>query len=177
MILSHGNIVLRPWRKSDADQLPAIASCKEIADNLRDGFPHPYTIEDANKWLSIATKYNRGKTKYFAIEKDGVLVGSIGVVQQEDIYRMNAEIGYFVGREFWGQGIVSAALRLIIPYIFDNFDVIRIYAEPYTHNLASRRVLEKNGFICEAVLKNNVIKNNVILDSCIYSLLKENYKP
>lgn len=177
MILTRGNIVLRPWRESDADLLPAIANCKEIADNLRDGFPHPYTINDAKKWLAIAMKYNHGKTKYFAIEKDGVLVGSIGMVQQEDIYRMNAEIGYFVGKQFWGQGIISVALKLIVPYIFENFDVIRIYAEPYTHNQASRRVLEKHGFICEAVLKSSVIKNNVIHDSCIYSLLKENYKP
>ena len=61
---------------------------------------------------------------------------------------------------------------MIVDYIFSNFDIERIYAEPYAYNTASRRVLEKNGFTCEAILKRYVIKNNVLLDSCIYSILR-----
>jgi RimJ/RimL family protein N-acetyltransferase len=176
MILTYGNIKLRPWKKSDARPLAVIANCKEIADNLRDGFPHPYSVEDAREWLSLAIRYNSDKIKYFAIEKDGQLTGSIGFVLKENIYRKNVEIGYFVSKDHWGQGVISIALKLIVPYIFDNFDVVRLYAEPYAHNMASRRVLEKNGFTCEAVLKSYVIKNNVILDSCIYSLLRDSHQ-
>jgi RimJ/RimL family protein N-acetyltransferase len=173
MILTQGNITLRPWHKTDARPLAVMANCKEIADSLRDGFPYPYSVQDARNWLKLAIEYNNDSTKYFAIEFDKTLVGSIGFVQKENIYRKNVELGYFIDKNHWGRGIASASIQLIVPYIFGHFDVIRIYAEPYAHNTASRRVLEKNGFECEATLKSYVIKNGVVLDSCIYSLLRE----
>ena len=166
------NITLRPWRDSDARSLTTIANCKEVADNLRDGVPYPYRLKDAEKWLFLTKKFRHKLTQHFAIESNGELVGSIGLTRKANIYRKNVEIGYFIGKKYWGQGIATIAIRMIVDYIFENFDIERIYAEPYAQNMASRRVLEKNGFTCEAVLKNYVIKNNILQDSCIYSLLR-----
>ena len=165
-------ITLRNWRDSDANALPSIANCREVSDNLRDGFPFPYTVKDAGEWLSATKKFRRRPTQYFAIDYHGKLVGSIGFVLKENIYRKNAEMGYFIGKQYWGMGIATIAIGMIVDYIFSNFDIERIYAEPYAYNSASRRVLEKNGFTCEAVLKKYVIKNNILQDSCIYSRLR-----
>jgi len=170
--LSKEGITLRAWKDSDVHKLPSIASCREISDKLRDGFPYPYTEKDAESWLSATKEFRRRPTRYFAIEYQGKLAGSIGLVLKENIYRKNAEMGYFIGKEYWGRGIATIAVGMIVDYGFSHFDIERIYAEPYAYNMASRRVLEKNGFICEAILKKYVIKNNVLLDSCIYSLLR-----
>lgn len=148
-----------------------MANDKEIADNLRDGFPHPYTLKDAERWLGMVVDLH-DPPRFFAIELGGELAGSIGISLKDDIYRLNAEIGYYIARKHAGKGIMTAAIREIVNYIFSHFDVIRIYAEPYAENAASRRVLEKAGFTCEAVLKSYVVKNGVVKDSCIYSKLR-----
>ncbi len=85
-------------------------------------------------------------------------------------------MGYFVAPEFWGRGIASSALKAVTAYAFRTFDIIRVYAEPFADNIGSRRVLEKAGYTLEATFKNYVIKNGVIKDSCIYSVLKENFR-
>jgi ribosomal-protein-alanine N-acetyltransferase len=165
---------LRPWVISDAEALAIIADEKNIADNLRDMFPHPYTLNDAKLWLSEVLK-QEGPKRYFAIIVNGKLAGSIGLTPKSDIYRKNAEVGYFLAPEFWGRGITTKALRTVTAYAFRAFDIVRVYAEPFADNAGSRRVLEKAGYTLEATFKNYVIKNGVIKDSCIYSVLKENY--
>jgi [ribosomal protein S5]-alanine N-acetyltransferase len=167
-------IVLRPWSLTDANQLAKIADNKNIADNLRDGFPNPYSLSDANKWLNLIIPIN-DPPRFFAILSNNYLAGSIGIVTKDDIYRKNIEIGYFLAEEYWGKGIITNAIKAATAYAFSRFDIVRVYAEPYADNAASRRVLEKAGFQCEAVLKNYVIKNGVVKDSCIYSVLKENF--
>jgi len=168
-------IVLRPWKKSDADELAVIANNKNIADNLRDGFPNPYSHQDAINWLNIVISKN-DPVLFFAIVMDGSLVGSIGLVAMTDIYRKNFEMGYFLNEKHWGKGIITKAIRAATAYAFREFDVIRVYAEPFSDNPGSRRVLEKAGYIHEATFRKNVIKNGIIKDSCIYSILKENFR-
>jgi RimJ/RimL family protein N-acetyltransferase len=168
-------IVLRPWSISDATQLALIADNKNIADNLRDGFPFPYSLEDAKNWLKMILSENY-PPKFFAITVDKQLVGSIGIVSKTDIYRKNFEIGYFLAEEYWGRGIATKAIKAATSYAFKDFDVIRIYAEPFADNPGSRKALEKAGFSLEATLKRNVIKNGIIKDSCIYSVLREEFK-
>jgi RimJ/RimL family protein N-acetyltransferase len=167
-------IILRPWSVTDATQLALIANNKKIADNLRDGFPFPYSLKDARDWLDIILPENL-PVKFFAIEIDNQLVGSIGIVSKTDIYRKNFEIGYFLSEDFWGNGIVTKAIKAATSYAFKEFDIVRIYAEPFSDNLGSRRALEKAGFMLEATLKHNVIKNGIIKDSCIYSVLREDF--
>ncbi len=166
---------LRPWNAGDAKELALIADKKNIADNLRDLFPNPYSIDDARQWLSMALE-QEGPARYFAIIADGRLAGSIGLTPKTDIYRKNSEVGYFIAEEFKGRGIATNALVAITAYAFRTFDIIRVYAEPFADNIRSRRVLEKAGFTLEATFKKYVIKNGLIKDSCIYSVLVENFR-
>lgn len=172
----NGNcVVLRLWKESDAIELAKIANNKNISDCLRDAMPYPYTLADAKNWLLMADKENLNYPHLFAIIYNNKLVGSIGFFVKEDVYRLNTEIGYFLSEDFWGKGLVSEAVSLVCKYIFSQYPVIRIYAEIFETNLASRKVLENNNFIHEATLKNHVIKNGVILNTTVYSLLKENF--
>jgi [ribosomal protein S5]-alanine N-acetyltransferase len=168
-------IILRPWSINDAVELTSIANNKNIADNLRDGFPFPYSINDAKNWINIILPEN-SPSRFFAIKVDKLLVGSIGIVTKTDIYRKNFEIGYFINQDYWGRGIATRAIKAATSYAFKTFDIVRIYAEPFADNLGSRKALEKAGFTLEATLKRNVIKNEIIKDSCIYSVLKEEFK-
>jgi RimJ/RimL family protein N-acetyltransferase len=168
-------ITLRPWSISDAAQLARISDNKNISDNLRDGFPFPYSLNDAISWLKVILPENF-PPRFFAIETDNHLVGSIGLVTKADIYRMNLEMGYFLDESHWGKGIITKAIKAAALYAFKEFDIVRIYAEPYSDNLGSRRALEKAGFTLEATFKRNVIKNGIIKDSCIYAILREDFK-
>jgi len=92
------------------------------------------------------------------------------------VHRKNAELGYYLAEEYWGKGTMTKVVRRMTQYLFGNFDIIRVYAQPFARNTASRRVLEKAGFRLEAVLKNNIIKNDVVQDGCIYAVLKDEFK-
>jgi ribosomal-protein-alanine N-acetyltransferase len=175
MEISFEGIVLRPWSIGDAGQLALIADNKKIADNLRDGFPFPYSLKDAKNWLNIILPENY-PPRFFAITVNKQLVGSIGIVTKTDIYRKNFEIGYFLAEEHWGKGIATRAIKAATSYAFKDFDIVRVYAEPFSDNQGSRKALEKAGFTLEATLKRNVIKNGIIKDSCIYSVLKEDFR-
>lgn len=162
---------LRPWEDGDAQELAEIANNKKIYDNLRDAFPHPYSLEDAKSYIASV----KNIPTVSAIVIDGRIAGSIGAFIQSDVYRKNAEIGYFLAEKYWGCGIMTRAVSVVVQYIFGNYDIIRIYAEPFARNTGSRRVLEKAGFKLEAALKSNVIKNDIIEDSCIYSILRDEF--
>jgi [ribosomal protein S5]-alanine N-acetyltransferase len=166
-------IILRPWELHDAPELAVIADNKKITDNLRDGLPSPYTIDDAYEWLNLILPENN-PAKFFAILNADKIVGSIGLVTKMNIYRKNIEIGFFLAEESWGKGIATKAIRCATAYALGEFDIVRVYAEVFSDNIGSRRALEKAGFIHEATLKSNIFKNGIIKDSCIYSVLKEN---
>jgi ribosomal-protein-alanine N-acetyltransferase len=175
MQIESDDIILKPWILHNAQELAVMANNKNISDNLRDGFPHPYSYDDAVNWLTGTIMINK-PPRFFAIYFDNNLAGSIGLVLKEDIYRRNGEIGYFLDEKLWGKGIITQAIKAITSYGFRNFDLVRIYAEPFADNHGSRRALEKAGFKCEAIFRKNVIKNGIIKDSCIYSVLKEEYQ-
>lgn len=164
-------VILREWKKSDAGPLAKIANNKKIWDNVRDRLPFPYTKKDAKEWLTLVKKQETVTT--FCLEADGQLAGSIGFTLKEDVYRKNAEIGYFVGEEYWGQGVATEAVRQLVDYMQKNFDLTRIYAEVFEYNKASMKVLEKNGFYLECIRKKAAIKNNVILDDYVWVKLLE----
>lgn len=168
-------IVLRPWAIRDVRQLAAIADNKKISDNLRDGLPFPYSVKDAREWLNAILPENY-PPRFFAITVDKQLIGSIGLVTKTDIYRKNIELGYFLAEKHWGKGIATKAIKAATSYAFSDFDVIRVYAETFSDNPGSRKALEKAGFSLEATIRRNIIKNGIIKDSCIYSVLKEDFK-
>ncbi|MGI8634500.1 MAG: GNAT family N-acetyltransferase [Segetibacter sp.] len=159
-------VEIRPWKPEDAGALAAICNNKKIWLNVRDRFPHPYTVGNAVEWIAF-TK-NQKPVQNMAILWNGKIAGSIGVMPKDDVYRKSIEIGYFVAEEFWGKGIASRAVSLLLIYIKRHFDVIRIYAEVFNYNSASMRVLEKNGFHLEGIREKAVVKNDVILDDHVW---------
>ena len=164
--------IIRQWRGSDAADLAAALSNKKVQDNLRDGLPYPYTEKDGLDFINAMLSADPNDTFAFAVTVDDKAIGSIGVFRQGNIHRLTAELGYYVAEEYWGNGIMTEAVRQICEYVFKNSDIIRIYAEPFAYNEASCRVLEKAGFQFEGVLRSNAIKNNKVLDMKMYSLIK-----
>lgn len=157
-------VKLRPWRNSDINHL---ANNKKIWDNVRDYFPHPYTLKNAEDW--IAGVEGKKPVSHFAIEVEGRLAGGTGVILKEDVARISAEIGYWLGEEFWGKGVGTEAIRLLLEIIVKDFpEIIRVYAETFAFNKASMKVLEKNGFHLECIRKKAVIKNGIILDDYVW---------
>jgi RimJ/RimL family protein N-acetyltransferase len=162
---------IRPWQPGDERSLVLHANNYKIWRNVRDRFPHPYTLGDARAWVEyVADEEPRTN---FAIAVDGVAVGGIGLVLQSDIYHRSAEIGYWLGERFWGRGIMTEAVRAFTAWGFDNFKICRIYAGVLEWNPASRRVLEKAGYQFEARLRKAVTKNGQTMDDFIYAAIRE----
>ncbi|MBC8085258.1 MAG: GNAT family N-acetyltransferase [Hymenobacter sp.] len=161
---------LRPWRPSDAAALAEHANDQRVALNLRDTFPHPYTRQDAEFYLSLVADQQRDL--HLAFEVDEVAVGSVGVHFKTDVRRRSAEIGYWLGPAYWGRGLMTAAVRLVAGHVFAHFDVCRLYAVVFETNPASARVLEKAGFELEGVLRKSVLKDDRMLDSRLYALVR-----
>jgi ribosomal-protein-alanine N-acetyltransferase len=97
---------------------------------------------------------------------------SIGIHPGQDVHRHTATLGYWLGEEFWGRGIMSEAVTAVTDFCFESFPLRRISAEVFANNRASARVLEKAGFSFEGRLKNNVLKNGELLDSLLYARTK-----
>lgn len=163
--------ILRKWKRSDAESLCKHADNENIAVNLRDGFPHPYTMKDADKWLEMVLGNTRDLI--YAIEVSGEACGGIGLHGGKDVYRYNAEIGYWLSEKHWGKGISTQAVALLVDEGFTNYDWIRIYAGVFSSNPASMRVLEKNGFREEAVFRKSVKKRGVFLDEHIWAKYRD----
>jgi len=163
---------IRKWALSDAKDLVAALSNPRIQDNLRDGLPYPYTEQDGREYISAMLSADENETFAFAITVEDHVIGSIGVFRQGNIHRQTAELGYYIAEEYWGRGIMTEAVKQICKVVFDRSDIIRIFAEPFAHNAASCRVLEKAGFQYEGTLRKNAVKNGKVTDMKIYSLLR-----
>lgn len=166
---------IRKWELADAADLAAALSNKKVQDNLRDGLPYPYTEQDGKEYISAMLSAKEDETFAFAVVADGKVIGSIGCFCQGNIHRQTAELGYYIAEEYWGRGIMTEAVIQICQYVFGRSDILRIYAEPFAHNAASCRVLEKAGFQCEGILRSNAVKNGEIVDMKMYSLLKTEF--
>ena len=170
----NNNIVkLRKLEKSDATKLAILANNKSISDNLRDAFPQPYDLSDAEIFINNCLKQD--PTTTFAIEYNGEYVGNIGLHYGEDIYRKTAEIGYLIGEPYWNKGIATKAINLITTYGFETLNIVRIYAGVFAFNLASKRVLEKCGYTHENTAKAAVYKNNKVWDEYRFSKIHPKY--
>lgn len=169
-------ITIRPWQETDAADLATALNNRDIQNNLRDGLPYPYTKADAMEYIHAMQNSDPNETFAFAIALDNRAIGSIGVFRQQNIHRRTAELGYYIAEPYWGLGYMTQAVQLVCEYVFSHSDILRIYAEPFSHNLASCRVLEKAGFHFEGVLRQNAVKNGQVIDMNIYSLLREEWK-
>jgi [ribosomal protein S5]-alanine N-acetyltransferase len=163
--------VIRSWRWNDAEELRRHANNREIWKNLHDGFPCPYTIRDARRWLAHAL--SRDPETAFAIEVDDQCVGGIGFVLKEGPATRTAEVGYWLGQTYWGRGITTDALRGLTAYVFENFPaIVRLYAQVFEWNTPSMRVLEKAGYTLECVMRKSAVKAGKVIDLAQYVFLR-----
>lgn len=167
------NFILRPWTTEDLDSLVKFANNFNISKNLTDAFPYPYTIENGRAFIEMATENT--PRNVLAIEINGQASGGIGVHPQKDVYRKNFELGYWLAEPYWGQGIISKAIVQMVDYAFTNFDMYRIYARPFGHNVASQKALEKAGFILEARFEKTFFKNGAYVDELIYAVRRDKW--
>lgn len=165
--------ILRPWSTSDLSSLVKYANNWQIAKNMTDKFPHPYTEADGLSFIDFATADS--PIHLFAIDVDGEAVGGIGIHPQTDIHRKNAELGYWLAEPFWGQGIVRAAIKRAVDFAFETYEIDRVFARPFGTNIASQKVLEVNGFVLEARFDRTLYKNGEYVDELIYAIRRQDW--
>jgi [ribosomal protein S5]-alanine N-acetyltransferase len=160
---------VRPWRMADAEALVRAANDVNVAKQLRDRFPNPYTHADAHAFLRGTVSDHDPSN--FAIEVDGEAAGGIGFVRGSDVERFSAEIGYWLAAAYWGRGIATEALRLVTAHAFDTRNLLRLYALPFADNTASARVLEKAGYAREGLLRSSSVKYGTPRDQLLYAAI------
>ena len=156
-------ILLREYADSDLERLAKLANNENVARYLVYTFPHPYTPADAEWWIGTGSKQDGAITR--VIEYRGLFVDSVGITPQNGWRDHLGEIGYWVAEDYWGKGIASAALRQMTDYGFSNRNFRKLYAPVLAPNAASMRVLEKCGYECEAILKDEVQKSGIYFDT------------
>ncbi len=167
----NNKVRLRRLKLTDKKVIAQLCNNKKIWNNLTDRFPFPYLEKDAEAFIRLTLKevllYN------FGITYNGDLVGVIGLIKQKDVYRLSAELGYWIGEPYWGLGIATEAVKLMIDYAFERQKLIRLYSGVFDFNKASQRVLEKAGFKLDCILEKAIIKNDVICDEYRYSIVRK----
>lgn len=159
---------LRPWDLEDLGSLVKYANNFNISKNLTNQFPHPYTKENGETFIAMASENN--PRNILAIEINGEAAGGIGLHVQSDIYCKNAELGYWLAEPHWGKGIITRAIRQMVAYGFETFEIDRIFARPFGNNIGSQMALQKSGFILEGKFEKTLYKNGEYLDELIFAI-------
>jgi RimJ/RimL family protein N-acetyltransferase len=164
------NIIIRDWKMDDVPSLVKYGDNRKIWQNLRDGFPHPYAVSDAEKFI---TKVNSSNPRTaFTIATEIEAIGSIGMLPGVDVHRFTAEMGYWLAEPFWNKGIMTKAVKYFTDWAFSEFNLHRISAAPYATNIPSHRVLEKAGFLLEGIIRSGAYKDGNIVDMFLYSIVR-----
>ena len=161
----------RHLKLSDKTELAKLANNINIWNNLRDYIPFPYKESDAEFFIELTRKEEPKQN--FGIEFNGKIAGVIGLTIQKDVYKKSAEIGYWIGEPFWGNGIATKAVELITEYGFNKLALNRVYAGVFEYNITSMKVLEKNGYKKEGIFKNAILKNDKVYDEHRFFKLNE----
>jgi RimJ/RimL family protein N-acetyltransferase len=168
------SFILREWQPSDAASLAENANNIHIWNNVRDYFPHPYTVKDGKAFIQRVKNKPKPATN-LAVVIDGKAVGGVGIVLRTDVERITAELGYWLGEKYWNKGIMTEVIKQMVSYAFEHFPLRKIYATPFDFNIASQKVLQKAGFECEAILKQAAIKNGKEIDEHYYSIINNGF--
>lgn len=171
MIIKAKKFTLRPYKKGDEESLQKSINDKNIY-KYTCSIPYPYTNKIAAEWISRNIRLNRTKNKKeinFAIDVNGKIAGGIGF---RNIKSHKASIGYWLGKRYWSKGIMTEALRLAADFGFKKIKLKRIYAHVFKINRASARVLEKNKFKREGLLKKYTLKDGKYIDVISYAKIK-----
>jgi ribosomal-protein-alanine N-acetyltransferase len=169
--LANPGCVIRPFQPGDRDAIVRHANNWKVARNMRDRFPHPYKLADAETWLALVS--TQSPATNFAIAAADELIGGIGLMLQDDVFRCGAELGYWLGENYWGRGIATAAVRAFTRYAFEAHDLLRVFAGVFSWNPGSMRVLEKAGYVREGVLRQSVVKDGQVLDKMLYAATRD----
>ena len=169
-VIDAGPCRLRAWRDDDLEALLRHADNPAVSSGLRDRFPSPYTRADGEAFLASCSA-PRDDWR-FALEVDGEAAGGLGLRPGDDVHRHVAELGYWLGEQFWGRGIVLAAIAAALPLAMTQLRLLRIEAGVYSNNPRSMRVLEKAGFVREGVHRCAVIKRGEVLDVVSYARVR-----
>ena len=165
---------IREFLANDVEAIVKNANNRDVSKYMRDSFPYPYTKENAVQWIDFVKK--NYSSLFFAIADETELIGGIGAVPQTDVHRFSAEVGFWLGQSHWNKGIITIALPVFCNYLFTKFNFNRLTANVFEGNDASKKVLEKTGFVLEGTQRKNVFKENKFVDHYIYGLLKEDFK-
>lgn len=169
-------LLLRTFRPADATRVRLLAGDRAVADTTAN-VPHPYLEGMAERWIGThATLWDEGRSVIFAIVVDGpgLLVGAIGLTLSPVHGR--AELGYWVGREYWGQGYCTEAARAVVAWGFRTLELQRIHATHMIRNPASGRILEKVGMKREGVLRSHIRKWDILEDVAVYGILRDEFE-
>jgi ribosomal-protein-alanine N-acetyltransferase len=174
--LDCGPCRLRPWKAGDAPSLARHANNRNVWRNLRDIFPHPYAVRDAEAYIAFAINAP-APDRHWAIDVEDEAVGALSILPGRDVERLSAEIGYWLGEDFWGRGIVTAAVRAAADAAFSTTDLVRLHAPVFAWNARSMRVLEKAGFVREAVHVRGGFKDGTLIDRVVYVRTRDDGRP
>lgn len=171
-IIKTKRFTLRPYRSSDALSLRRSINDLAITRNTLH-IPYPYTLKDARDWIRSCQQDIQKKQPLkiaWAIDIGGEIAGGIGLHFVRSDHK--AEIGYWLGKKYWGGGIMTKATKYIIAFGFKKLRLKRLYAFTFSWNRASSRVLEKNGFKQEGFLRKNVKKGSRYVDTYIWAIVR-----
>lgn len=165
------SIKLRELKMTDAATIARYLSEKGMLDNMRNYIPNPYTLADGEIFIEkCLAKDNKEIVR--AICVDNELIGIISIRPQTDVYSHTAELGYWLAKPYWGQGIMTYAVLNFVGYCWNqNKDLKKIYASTFESNPSSRRVLEKAGFQVEAILPYAICKSGVYMKQYLSYIL------
>jgi len=171
-VIKSKNFILRPFNKEDEKSLQGNINNKKIYQNTSN-IPHPYTLKDAKKWITKNLKEEKKKNPQminFAIEINDEVVGSVGLGNIK--YGHKAEVSYWLGEKYWNSGIMTEAVKLVTKFGFEKLKLKKIYGRVYIFNLASKKVLEKNDYKLEGILKKDFKKDGKFIDSYLLAKIK-----
>jgi len=170
-------LLLRPFTLADAADVQRLAGDRAIAANIGGNFPHPYEDGMAEEWISgHQEQYENGNAIQFAVvlRSDNSLIGTIALTVSQDAAR--AELGYWMGKDYWGQGYCTEAARPVVKYGFEVLELNRIHACHFGGNPASGRVMQKTGMKYEGCRRQHFCKWGEFEDCVDYAILRSEYE-
>jgi [ribosomal protein S5]-alanine N-acetyltransferase len=165
-------LIMRPFTKSDAPTVQNLANNKEVAEII--GLPQPYLLEHALDWIEIQpAQFEKGTEFPLAIIEKGSneLVGTITL--RVDAVNQKGELGYWMGRPFWGKGFATEAVKRMTLFGMDELGLNRIWAAVISRNKGSISVLQKAGLKKEGLLKGDRLVSGTFEDIEIFGILKQ----
>jgi len=160
--------ILRDFIIKDIEVIVQLANNTNVSRYLTSRFPQPYTSKDAEWWVNIGSKVGISK----AIEVNGKIGGVIGVTAGEYEHSRAAEVGFWLGEQYWGMGVATRAVEKMTEIIFESTEIVRLFAPVFSPNVGSMKVLKKCGYRLEGVFKNAAFKHEEFLDEHVFAKLK-----